>query len=450
MRTLFLLLLSIIALASANAQQERRLALVLANEEYPPELGRLTNTHEDAAKIEAALQYTGFAVTKVLDANANGLLEAITEFELAIDLEASDGDNVVVFVYASMHGAAAEVDGRTRNFLLPANEPIRSTGELIRKGVRMDQLISGLSSTNAKAVLVVSDACRNELGTSFSKSTTKGFVPVRSRPGVLVAYATAPGSTTPDDGVFADLLSRELREPGRKASFAMLEAIESVARRRSLDGQPFLSSGGLPEWLCFNGCRELRATTPPPQILASDEGTALAQAISANTLTVYVAFRDRFPNSSNLEFVNSKIAELTPRPRPPAPAIEVTPQASFDQAKSLLLQFDYAGSEAGFREFLRRFPEDRQAGEAHYWLAETLYQQESYAESGSFYTDLLRNFPDHPRAPESLAKLARSMRLIGDANRACNALELLPQRYPLASDLAKNLAAAERIRSSCD
>lgn len=298
-----LLLLGLCGSLSGFAQQERRMALVLANEDYPAALGRLNNTHEDAGKVESALRDTGFSVTKVLDADAATLRDAVTQFELDIDREAEDGDNVVAFVYASMHGAAADVDGRTRNFLLPAREPIRSTGELIRKGIRMDQLISGLSSTNAKAVLVVSDACRNELGTSFSKSTSKGFVPVRSRPGVLVAYATAPGATTPDDGMFADLLVNELREPGRKASFAMLEAIESVAMRRSLEGQPFLSSGGLPEWLCFNGCAHDVERT-------SSEMSAAVNALNSENLEDLNAFLEDYPNSDMRGLVEREIAKL--------------------------------------------------------------------------------------------------------------------------------------------
>ena len=304
MRTIIVLLaFALHATLGSFAQQERRMALVLANEDYPVALGRLNNTHEDAEKVERALRDTGFEVTKVLDADAATLRDAVTQFELDIDHEAEDGDNVVAFVYASMHGAAADVDGRTRNFLLPAREPIRSTGELIRKGIRMDQLISGLSSTDAAAVLVVSDACRNELGTSFSKSTNKGFVPVRSRPGVLVAYATAPGATTPDDGMFADLLARELREPGRKASFAMLEAIESVASRRSLEGQPFLSSGGLPEWLCFNGCARTMERAPL-------EMTAALNALNSENLEDLRAFIDDFPESEMRGLVEREIANL--------------------------------------------------------------------------------------------------------------------------------------------
>ncbi|MHA7898470.1 MAG: tol-pal system protein YbgF [Henriciella sp.] len=122
----------------------------------------------------------------------------------------------------------------------------------------------------------------------------------------------------------------------------------------------------------------------------------------------------------------------------------------FAEAKSRLLQFDYAGAEIAFRSFLTEFGDDPQAGEAQYWLAEVLYQQEMFAESGAAYTDMIRTYPDDPRAPEALAKLARSMRLVGDTDQACNALDLLPQRYPNASGVTKNLAAGERVRSGCD
>lgn len=124
--------------------------------------------------------------------------------------------------------------------------------------------------------------------------------------------------------------------------------------------------------------------------------------------------------------------------------------ALFANAKSRLLRFDYDGAEVAFRAFLDQFGDDPQAGEAQYWLGEALYQKEAYAESGQAYTKMIREYPNDPRAPEALAKLARSMRLVGDTNRACSALDILPQRYPDASGVTRNLAAGERARSGCD
>ncbi|MCR9270534.1 MAG: caspase family protein [Hyphomonadaceae bacterium] len=290
---------------SANAE-EKRLALLMANQDYPSEVGKLSNTHRDAAMIEASLKTLGYQITKVLDADSDGMDQAITNFERAIEAEAADGDDVVVFVYASMHGATAQVDGRARNFLLPAKESISTPGQLIRKGIRVDHLIQGLSASSAKAVVLVSDACRNELEQSFSKSTTKGFVPVRAQSGVVVAYATAPGSTTPDDGLFARVLAEELLEEERKASFAMLETIEEVAKQRAIDGQPYMTSGGLPDWFCFNKC-------PSDQLLTENEAIALGQALSSNSIAKLQEFRTRFPQSNFLDLIDTRIANVGPR-----------------------------------------------------------------------------------------------------------------------------------------
>ncbi|WP_300377746.1 tol-pal system protein YbgF [Henriciella sp.] len=122
----------------------------------------------------------------------------------------------------------------------------------------------------------------------------------------------------------------------------------------------------------------------------------------------------------------------------------------FADAKTKLLNFDFEGAENAFRAFLEQFGDDPQAGEAQYWLAEALFQQEAYAESGQAYTKMIRTYPDHSRAPDALVKLARSMRLVGDMEKACNALSILPEQYPDASGVTKNLANLERTRADCD
>jgi len=122
----------------------------------------------------------------------------------------------------------------------------------------------------------------------------------------------------------------------------------------------------------------------------------------------------------------------------------------FAAAKSKLIQFDYAGAEQAFRQFIDKFGNDPQAGEAHYWLGETLYQQKAYADSGAAYTTMIRSFPNDARAPDALVKLARAMRLIGDKEKACLALDTLPKRYPNASGVTRDLSAVERTKSGCD
>ena len=134
----------------------------------------------------------------------------------------------------------------------------------------------------------------------------------------------------------------------------------------------------------------------------------------------------------------------------PASALPGEAGPLFALAKSKLTQFDYAGAEEAFRAFLDRFGDDPQAGEAHYWLGEVLYQQKAYADSGAAYTTMIRSYPEDPRAPSALVKLARAMRLIGDKEKACLALDTLPKRYPSTSGVTRDLAAVERTKSGCD
>ncbi|MFN4024292.1 MAG: tol-pal system protein YbgF [Hyphomonas sp.] len=121
----------------------------------------------------------------------------------------------------------------------------------------------------------------------------------------------------------------------------------------------------------------------------------------------------------------------------------------FALARQRLLALDYAGAQEAFQAFVDQYSNDPQAGEAYFWLGEALHQQQAYAESGAAYTTMIRSFPDDERAPDALARLARSMRLIGETERACQALRTLPQRYPNASRVVRDLAAVERTRSGC-
>ncbi len=122
----------------------------------------------------------------------------------------------------------------------------------------------------------------------------------------------------------------------------------------------------------------------------------------------------------------------------------------FADAKARLLRFDYAGAERSFKAFLTSFGDDPQAGEAQYWLGEVLYQQKSYAESGQAYQTMIQQFPSDVRAPDALVKLGRSLRLVGELEKACAVLGTLPTRYPEASPVTRNLANVERSRSDCD
>jgi hypothetical protein len=239
-------------LLSAAHAEEKRLALVLSNQDYPAAIGRLSQSHADAKTVEKALKDVGFKVTRKEDQNTVETQTVIGDFLRAIDAEAADGDQVVVFFYAAMHGVAGETIEGTRNFLIPAKENIDSSFALLNRGIRVDAIINGLAASKAKAVIVVSDACRNT-ATAFTRGDVRGFVPVSAGSNMMIAYATEAGATTPDDGVFAKVLAGEIEKSGRKANYAMADVVGNVGRERSVNSRPY-TTGSLPDWFCFNGC----------------------------------------------------------------------------------------------------------------------------------------------------------------------------------------------------
>lgn len=121
----------------------------------------------------------------------------------------------------------------------------------------------------------------------------------------------------------------------------------------------------------------------------------------------------------------------------------------FTEAKSRLLRLDYAGAEEAFQSFIDQFGGAPETAEAMFWLGEALHQQGAWAESGQAYTSMIRSYPNDTRAPDAFVRLARSMRLVGDPEKACKALDTLPERYPDASKVVRDLAAVERTKSGC-
>jgi hypothetical protein len=58
-------------------QPGKRVALLIGNQAYSSELGRLTNPHNDIALLDKALKGLGFEVTTVRDADLGALHEAV-------------------------------------------------------------------------------------------------------------------------------------------------------------------------------------------------------------------------------------------------------------------------------------------------------------------------------------------------------------------------------------
>src|SRR5215813_9372982 len=101
-----------------------------------------------------------------------------------------------------------------------------------------------LNDRAPKAVhFVVFDACRNNLG---GVRGAKGFVPVAEKPGMLIAFSTAPGTTASDQGEnsgpYARALAAELVRPGNHSDL-FFELRTRVATSTAHEQIPWTQDG---------------------------------------------------------------------------------------------------------------------------------------------------------------------------------------------------------------
>jgi hypothetical protein len=258
----------LIGAASATAQEAKRFALLIGNQGYNAKVGPLKTPHNDIALVGAALRSLGFKVIEIKDADYTATDTAIKRYAQSMRRE---GEGSIGLLYYSGHGAA-DPDTKT-NYLIPVDVPNADDADLWTNSLNLNQIVESLREQAPNAThYVVFDACRNELNlTRKGKKalTDKGFVPMAYTPGVMVAYATAPGQTATDigsgGGPYAKALADEIVKPGVEA----MSMFRRVALRvnREIGQDPWMSASTLPE-IYFAGLPEPRAEGAQPGLPA--------------------------------------------------------------------------------------------------------------------------------------------------------------------------------------
>ncbi len=215
------LLIGLVALTTAfvaPAYAEKRVALVIGNNDYRnvPQLQKAVN---DARTMSDALKQLGFHVLFA----ENQTRKAFSETMLAFDKIVEPGDTA--FFFFAGHGF--EINGQ--NYLLPTDIAAVTQGqeELIRDGAfSAERVISRLQARGARTSIFVFDACRNN---PFEATGTRalggsgGLAPISPPEGVFVIFSAGAKQTALDrlndndpnpNSVFTRSFVRELAQPG--------------------------------------------------------------------------------------------------------------------------------------------------------------------------------------------------------------------------------------------
>jgi tol-pal system protein YbgF len=125
-----------------------------------------------------------------------------------------------------------------------------------------------------------------------------------------------------------------------------------------------------------------------------------------------------------------------------------SPETLYERSNESLLRRQFGDAEAGFSNFVSKYPEHSLAGSAQYWLGETYYVQGDFRQAAQNFLQGYKGYPKSRRAPDSLLKLGISLNKLGQTQQACAAFGALGGEFPNAVD-AKKRAQAESKRAGC-
>ncbi|MES0198997.1 caspase domain-containing protein [Mesorhizobium sp. M0011] len=226
-------------LLSADAQPQRRVALVIGNGTYA-EAGTLANPVNDALDIADKLRSIGFDVIEGNDLGKRELERSIGEFS-----DALEGAGVGLFYYA---GHGLQVDGR--NYIVPVDARLDVPVKLQLEAVPIDEVLD-IMEQQTKVSLVFLDACRNNpFARSLSRTATTrsakalaGLAQFDSTRGSFIAFSTAPGAVAMDgsgrNSPFAAALLRHIAEPGQSINDMMIAVRRDVVSQTRETQRPW-------------------------------------------------------------------------------------------------------------------------------------------------------------------------------------------------------------------
>ena len=141
--------------------------------------------------------------------------------------------------------------------------------------------------------------------------------------------------------------------------------------------------------------------------------------------------------------------QFSDRAPPPAGGDGNSPKQLYETAYGYLLQQDYGAAEAGFDDFLKRYPSDPLAANAQYWLGESFFVRGQFKPAAAAFLKGYQTYARSSKAPDSLLKLAMSLERLGQRDAACSSYSELTTRFPNAPTHIKNRAQTERQRIGC-
>jgi uncharacterized caspase-like protein len=279
----------------------KRIALLIANSDYPNDNDVLTRPQIDAAKIKNALAAHGFTgiggdrrptvKSNVTAAELQGLVAA-----LSADIKRA-GPGAIGFFYYAGHGVADDRE----SYVVPIDTPdlARVDADHRVPVYAITDMLSQALQPARPTIVVVVDACRTRArnrsrGPAGAAARKPGTGPQLQpmKPGLLLAMSAGIGEAASDSGEYADALERALNSSGLTIP-GVFDQVKEEVWQKSQNAQLPVHISSLVSTTCLVSCTAKEVLTDPKEILAK-------RGILWSTETFYDAVRSGDLETSKL------------------------------------------------------------------------------------------------------------------------------------------------------
>jgi tol-pal system protein YbgF len=216
---------------------------------------------------------------------------------------------------------------------------------------------------------------------------------------------------------------------------------EAVIAAPEPGGAPIGAPGGRSAGAPLDLSTLANTDSPPPQRAVPPSTIASAGSVpvpppQATPASPPPQVRNVVPATPN----NQQVATLPP---------SASAQDEYDMAYGYLLHKDYSLAERSFRDYLKKYPNERLVPEAQYWLGESLFQQQRYRDAAESFLGVSTKFERSTKAPDALLRLGQSLAAMNQKEAACATLAEVGRKFPRASVSVKRGVEQEQKRAHC-
>ena len=335
-----------IAAVTSTAHSERRVALVIGNDNYetiPP----LYKAVSDAQAMGSILEKAGFEVTRVQDARYREVVKTIDQFSR--DLRP---DDKAVFFFAG-HG----VQLKSGNYILPVDVDASNESMVERTSYGLDDITFLLGKHRSGFQLIIIDACRDNPFPTKTRSfgNTRGLIPVEAVKGQMIMYSASRGQQAldrlgPEDshpnGVFTRKLIDKLGTTGLSALQVIRDVqdeVEELAATVDHEQRPAVYNESRGDFYFFG----------KPEIIQQDPEEQFWEEVkSIDSVEGFELYMESYPNGRFVRLARVYVSKLKNSIKPnnskERNALKEE-MADWDKAKK-------ANTYDSYNNYLRRYP----------------------------------------------------------------------------------------------